>query len=330
MERLIRVTAPSGKIRSVLRLVEKEGAQILSVSSPHDGRKTAIILIVNNHRQELFDRLQEALGEKKKDWRIVVQDVEAVMPQEEDGDEDAYEKHAGESREELYEKVADDARFGWPTASLVAVSAVVATVGIIQDSVTVIIGAMVIAPLLGPILAMIFGAALGEPRLILNALRSGVLGFAIAVATGALAGLFMRIDLAGEQLASRTDVGPESIALALASGAAAALSLTVGVSGALVGVMVAAALLPPAVVVGVTLGDGLFYPASGALLLFGVNVAAVTLAGQIVFLVQGVRPRSWYAKKAANQSVAASLVFWTVTLALLVALDYFRNWLPGA
>lgn len=329
MERLLRIIAPKSKIKAVKSIVSGHGARLLSVSSQHEGMQTATVLVVNEDRQELFDELQDELGGGKK-WRIIVQDIEAVMPQEDDGDEDARERNAAESREELYEKVNDGARFGWPTASLIAVSAVVASVGLIQDSVTVIIGAMVIAPLLGPILAMILGTALGEFRLIVNSLISGVCGLAIGIAVGVAAGLVMQVDPGASQIASRTDVGLEGVALALASGAAAALSLTVGVSEALVGVMVAAALLPPAVAAGLMLGSGMLFLASGATLLFFVNVAAITLAGQIVFLVQGIRPRSWYARKTANQSVTASLIFWSSTLVLLVALDYLRSFLEGA
>lgn len=329
MERLIRVTAPEKKINAVKKLVEKDDAQLLSVSGTYQGTKTATILVTSNDRQALFDKLHDTLGDSKN-WRIIVQDVQAVLPYEEDSEEETQEEDSGESREELYDKVADGARFGWPTASLIAVSAVVAAVGLLQDSVTVIIGAMVIAPLLGPILAMILGTALGERWLIVNSLRSGLYGLVIAVVIGIAAGLVHQVDVDSAQLAARTDVDPESVALALASGAAAALSLTVGVSEVLVGVMVAAALLPPAVAVGIMLGHGALFLASGGLLLFLVNVAAMTLAGQIVFLVQGVRPRSWYKKKTARQSVMASLIFWTVTLAVLVGLDYFRAlWLGG-
>jgi len=66
---------------------------------------------------------------------------------------------------------------------------------------------------------------------------------------------------------SRTDVGLDSVALALASGAAAVLSLTTGVSSTLVGVMVAVALLPPTLAVGILLGDGRWELAAGAMLM---------------------------------------------------------------
>src|SRR5690606_40689686 len=82
------------------------------------------------------------------------------------------------------------------------------------------------------------------------------------------------IDLTSE-LMSRTHVGLSSLALALASGAAAALSITTGVSSVLVGVMVAVALLPPTVTLGIMLGIQNWPLALGALALLLVNIASV-------------------------------------------------------
>ncbi|GAB4240165.1 MAG: TIGR00341 family protein [Methyloligellaceae bacterium] len=324
MERLLRITASEKRIKKVKGLIAQEGAELLSVLENDDGRHTATVLVTDADRQALLDKLQNAL-EGDEGWRIIVQDVVAVIPKAKDNNGKVIDQTASETREELHKKVADGALFGWPTALLVAVSSVVAAVGLIQDSVTVIIGAMVIAPLLGPILAIILGVALGDLNLIARAARSGAFGLAIAIAIGFSFGLAVKFDATSAQYASRTDIGPEGLALALASGAAAALSLTVGVSEALVGVMVAAALLPPAVVIGMMLGAGLLYDAAGAALLFCINVAAITLAGQLVFLLQGVSPRSWYARKTAKQSVAASLVFWVVAIGILFGLNYLRS-----
>ncbi|MDZ7803496.1 DUF389 domain-containing protein [Thiohalophilus sp.] len=89
-----------------------------------------------------------------------------------------------------------------------------------------------------------------------------------------------------QELLLRTDVGLEGIALALASGMAAGLSLTSGVSATLVGVMVAVALLPPAATLGLMLGAGNYQYALGALLLLAVNVVCVNLAESVQILVK--------------------------------------------
>jgi uncharacterized membrane protein len=117
-------------------------------------------------------------------------------------------------------------------------------------------------------------------------------------------------------------VGLDSVALALASGAAAALSLTTGLSSVLVGVMVAVALLPPAVTLGIMLGVEDFNRALGAGLLLAINIVCVNLAIKVVFFVKGIRPRTWWEKKKAKRAMAIYILGWIVTLIFLVAFIY--------
>lgn len=326
MERLVWITAPKDKIGPVRKIVEDADGEVLGVSAMHKGRRTVTCLLTMEDRQALFDRIEETL-DHKNNWRMVVQDTKAVVPPAnapEDGD--VMDGGPAKTREELYEDVADGARLDTPTIALVALSALVAAVGMISDTVAVVIGAMMIAPLLGPILAMILGTALGEYGLIVRAVQVAAAGSLIALAVGVACGALIGFDPQVEQVASRGDVGPENVALALAAGAAAALSLTTGVSAVLVGVMVSVALLPPSVAIGLFLGKALLYQASGAALLFFVNVAAITVAGQIVFLIQGIRPRTWYKQREAKQSVGMSIAFWTAGLGILASLEYGRWW----
>jgi uncharacterized hydrophobic protein (TIGR00341 family) len=201
-------------------------------------------------------------------------------------------------------------------------STIVATIGLIDDNIAVVIGAMVIAPLLGPALALAFAASVGDRALLLRALRAAAVGLIlpviIAVALGLLIAQVVPVEMTTQQIATRTTVGLSAVALALASGAAAALSITGGVSAALVGVMVAAALLPPAATVGIALSVRAFDAAIGAAMLLGVTVICVTLAAIGVFLANGVRPRRWFERKGATQSATVTVIALAVALAGLV------------
>lgn len=139
---------------------------------------------------------------------------------------------------------------------MVVLSTFVVTIGLIEDNVTVVVGAMVIAPLLGPNIAFAFAASLGDTRLMGKALRSALAGFGVALAIACLIGPIWPVNLESREVLARTDVGLDSVVLALVSGAAAVLSLTTGVSTALVGVMVAVVLLPPTAALGMLLGGG--------------------------------------------------------------------------
>ena len=117
--------------------------------------------------------------------------------------------------------------------------------------------------------------------------------------------------------------------LALASGAAAVLSLTTGLPSALVGVMVAVALLPPTATLGMMLASGQMQLAAGAALLLAVNIVCVNLSANLVFAYKGVRPRHWIEKLNAQQSAVWVGLFWTVALLLLLLMVYLRHWFLG-
>jgi uncharacterized membrane protein len=123
----------------------------------------------------------------------------------------------------------------------------------------------------------------------------------------------------------RTEAGLDAVALALASGAAAALSLTTGLSSVLVGVMVAVALLPPAAALGLMLGQGRIDLAVGAGLLLGINIVCINLASKIVFFLKDIRPRTWLEKEKAKRAMVVYTAVWLVTLLLLILAIYARR-----
>ncbi|MEK9629774.1 MAG: TIGR00341 family protein, partial [Nitrospinota bacterium] len=197
--------------------------------------------------------------------------------------------------------------------------------GLLENNVAVVIGAMVIAPLLGPNIALALGAALGDMQLMWKAFKTGITGIGLALVLSIGLGMYHPMHLDSPELMARTDVGLDSMALALASGAAAVVSLTTGLSSVLVGVMVAVALLPPTATLGIMLGAGENQLAIGAALLLAMNIVCVNLAAKVVFLIRGIKPRSWLEKQKANQSMTTYLVIWILSLAILLVIIYFRK-----
>jgi uncharacterized hydrophobic protein (TIGR00341 family) len=208
---------------------------------------------------------------------------------------------------------------------LVVLSTIVVAIGLLEDNVTVVIGAMVIAPLLGPNIALALAAALGDTELIWKSLKTGTVGFVVALGLSALIGKLWHLNFDSRELLARTDVGLDSIALALASGAAAVLSLSTGLPSVLVGVMVAVALLPPTATMGLMLGAGKFDLAMGAGLLLAVNVVCVNLSAKVTFLARGIKPRTGLEKQKARQSMTTYIVLWVVTLLILIVAIYLRH-----
>ena len=275
--------------------------------------------------QELLDQLQ-GLFENTKDWRIIILPVEAVAPkvETEEAEKARRQRKTVALREEIYQDVAAGATLSSDFFVLTALSTVVASIGLSTNNIAVVIGAMVIAPLLGPVIAFSFGGALGDLGLILRSARNALAGLGLGVALSICIGLFFPVDFQSHELTSRTVLGLDAIALALASGGAAALSISAGLPSALVGVMVAVALLPPAAAAGLFLGGGDPESAIRAAILLAVNVVCVNLAALAVFAYKGVRPRTWREQVSAEKAqrvYAAVLIFLLALLtgAILIA-----------
>jgi len=232
-------------------------------------------------------------------FSLLLLPVEARVPRPAD---DAEEKPAPEvveedkekekkshriSREELYAEVSGGAKTTPVFAAMVILSSLVAAVGLMQDNVAVVIGAMVIAPLLGPTSALSLASTLGDLPLMRRALQAHLAGFALAFLVSFLIGIVFDVDTTIQQIASRARVGLGDLILALSSGGAGALAFTTGLPAAVIGVMMAVALLPPLVVFGLLLGSGHFSSAFGALLLCVANLVCVNLAGVVTFRLQG-------------------------------------------
>lgn len=277
----------------------------------------------------ITDKLQD-LVKKGEGQTISVISLDTVLPKSlvEKTDEDQKDKRKNGSRisrEELYEDVRVGSQLSWNFVFLVMLSTIVAAIGLLEGDVAVVIGAMVIAPLLGPNLALALATALGDKKLMLQSIKANAAGVGLCLVLSVIIGLMWPGDYDSEELLSRTNVSYDNIALAIAAGAAACLSLTKGISGVLVGVMVAVALLPPATTVGVMIGAGEYNQANGALLLLATNIICINLAAKVVFWLQGIRPRRWYSQKQAGQALRNYLVFWGLTLVLVVVFIYLRK-----
>lgn len=183
---------------------------------------------------------------------------------------------------------------------------------------------MVIAPLLAPNVALALATTLGDRELALTSIRSALIGLSLATSLAVLYGLVLHVDPAASEIASRTRADLGDVALALAAGTAAALTITSGMSGALIGVMVAVALLPPTIVTGMLIGGGFFHEALGAAELLAINLVCLILAAIVTFLVQGIRPTSWWEAKVARRATVRALLGGGVLLVLLLVLLLLR------
>ncbi len=331
--RLVKILAPGENKDIITEQVEEIGVSEFWIGAGNKNTQRSFNVLVTAEKvQELTDNVQRKLY-REKDWRIIVTPVETAIPRPDDDkpkEEEAEDKNARKlvsgalTREALYDKVVKGTEINTDFIAFVVLSALVAAIGIITDNVAIVIGAMVIAPLLGPNLALSFGITLGDKGLINQSIKANSLGLGLTLLMAAIMGIVMpdEMYMQSEEFLSRTQIGYGAVLLAFAAGIAGVLSLTSGISSAMVGVMVAVAMMPPAVVLGISLGAGLPAESYGAGLLLAVNLICVNISAKLVFAFKGIRPRTWYKQKKSKQSVRLSLAIWAFLLVIACILIF--------
>jgi uncharacterized hydrophobic protein (TIGR00271 family) len=201
---------------------------------------------------------------------------------------------------------------------LLVLAAIIAGSGVVADSVATVIGAMIVAPLMTPILGTALALVLADSRRVVTSAALVVTGAAVVVAIGYALGLLVPAPIIAEtnsQVAGR--VAPKLIDLvsALATGVVGAFALVRSdVSDTLPGVAIAISLVPPLAVVGLTLESGAPDQATGALLLFATNVTAIIATGTAVLIGYRVRTAAVDTGRAVGRLRAHTIVI----VALLV------------
>jgi uncharacterized hydrophobic protein (TIGR00271 family) len=230
-------------------------------------------------------------------------------------------------REEILEEVVPGASPGLDFYLLVVLSCAIATSGLITNSAAVIIGAMLVAPLMSPIIALGLASVIGDYKLLRTATYTLMGGAALAILLSFLMTLLNRYlpfislhEIPAEVLA-RTRPTPIDLIVALAGGLAAAYAMTrKNLSAALPGVAIATALMPPLCAIGVGLALSRWDVAGGAALLFITNAITIAFSAAFIFFVRGFSA----GRIKMDEKVPRPLILSAVlVIILLVPLTYY-------
>lgn len=198
---------------------------------------------------------------------------------------------------------------------LIVLSSIIASMGLLQDSAAVIIGAMLVAPLMSPILAVAMSMVIADLRTLWTAAEATIKGVVLTIVVAIVMVLLSPLTEPTNQIMIRTEPNLLDLTVALASGAAAGYAVArKQLAAALPGVAIAAALVPPLVVVGYGIGASQMDIASGALLLFITNLVAIVFAAAIIFLTLGFHPT-----KPDRSELVRGLQITALTLLLVFA-----------
>jgi uncharacterized hydrophobic protein (TIGR00341 family) len=321
---------PAGKRDSVLSALDEEGIDY-AITDESSGREyTAVVWFPLP--TEAVEPILEMLREKgiEREAYTVVVNAETVLSKQFEELEERYaeEEENGDriAREELIASAKDLAPSTSTFLIMTVISAIVATAGVLLDSPAVVVGSMVIAPLIGPAMATSVGSVLDEPALFVRGMKLQVTGFAVAIAAAALFAWVIKMThlvppgtdvFSIPQVEARLSPNFLSLAVALGAGVAGALSLSTGVSAALVGVMIAVALIPPTAVIGIGLAWGNPQAILGSSVLVLVNALSINLSALIVLWYSGYRPERWFRIEEARTATLKRLAVLLIGVAVL-------------
>jgi uncharacterized hydrophobic protein (TIGR00271 family) len=232
-----------------------------------------------------------------------------------------------ERRGEIQVQMRDASRPDFSFFLLTVLSCIIATQGLLVNSSAVIIGAMLVAPLMSPIIGLGLASITGDTQTLRDGTSALVRGALLAVLMSFLITLMNRYlpfivlqDLPNEVI-SRTHPGPIDLGVAMAGGIAAAFAMAMpNISAALPGVAIATALMPPLCTIGIGLAVGRLDVAGGATLLFIVNTFTIAFASSFVFYGLGFSgPLLSRSARVPRSLLVSSLV----TFVLLGSLSIF-------
>ena len=289
------------------------------------------IISPNSLASELVNELNKLIDTRQKEVLITSQNIDATLSeylqQLEEQEKEKIKKISKKKLTEEYQSLVEpNVEFNKNLLFMIIIAASVATAGLFANNASLVIGAMLISPLLGPITAISFNITVGKPEKVYKATFSGLILIAAVIGTGAIltaiALQFTDLPLTNEILL-RTEISPVYLAVAIALGFAGGIAMTTDIPGILVGVAIAAALVPPATVagIGIAMLDGDIFVS--ALVLTAANVIGLILGTMSVFFIEGITPRRFYEKEKARRHIGIAVMVF-IGLSVLLGFLLFR------
>ncbi|MWV63727.1 TIGR00341 family protein [Halorubrum sp. JWXQ-INN 858] len=322
---------PAGKRAAVISALDKEGVDYVVTDETSSREYTAVATfpLPTAAVEPVLERLRE-VGIDERTYTVIVA-AETVISRRFDQLEAQYAAKSERnedriSRQELQAKAADLVSGTQTYVLMTVLSAVIATAGLLLDSPATVVGSMVIAPLIGPAMSAAVGTVVDDDELFRRGVRLQALGVALAVGSAAVFATVLRatnlvppgVDpLTLAEVSERLAPNVLALAVALGAGVAGIVSLMTGVSAALVGVMIAVALIPPAAAVGIGMAFGIPRLAVGAGVLVLVNVLSINLAALVMLWYEGYRPERWFREDDAKAALVKRAAILVAAIALL-------------
>ncbi|MBM7555544.1 putative hydrophobic protein (TIGR00341 family) [Halanaerobacter jeridensis] len=313
---IIHATFASGEGEEAVELIENLGMEVEDYKLiESDSGDLLIINLLYDKVDIIIDKLKGKFDFTNNVHRsLMIFTPDTIIPRnKEKVDQESYRS----ARETIINYARDNSEVSLQLIFLALVAAIITSLGLIINNTPVIVGSMIIAPVFGPIAAMAIGIVLGDLKLLGRGFLAEMTVVGIAVSVGAIFGLIIPNVAVNHALKVRMLPTLPDLLIALAAGGAGAYSLIKNVkSQQLVGVVIAAALIPVMATIGIGISLGNLNLIVGATLLLLGNFFALLLAIILVFYYQGLKPQWWYAS-TAKKLIKRSLIILTVSVIIL-------------
>ncbi|WP_227380817.1 TIGR00341 family protein [Haladaptatus halobius] len=300
--RLIQVLVPDEHQNQVFEVLDEQNfTYVTTEEARRDGYLVLYFPLPTEAVEDILAQLRD-IGLDESEYTVITDIETATTPNIGELEKDYVEESEDVSRishAELRSSAHDLKPDTLTFVSLAILSAIVATTGLLLESAIVITGAMVIAPFVGAALSASIGAVISDRTVLANSIKYQILGLTAAIVSASITSYLLKVTstvptslavIYNTQINSFSTPNLLVLLIAIGAGAAGALALTTDISTALAGVAVAAALVPAAATVGVTIvwvQPGL---ALSALFVLFVNILFINLSAYVTFLILGYRP----------------------------------------
>ncbi len=329
----INVTITSEQSEKTQKIFEKLKLPVIVSTGTQDDKAVSNFsaLLPDELVDNAIEELTKNIDLRIKENVISIYDVEAFVSTALDKlkEKAIKEKPKENPLERLINQTDKHVVLNKDTLVMALFATLVAFAGLLLDNVAIVIGAMLLSPLLGPLNAFAVNTNLGRLRKVAISQLSilGLLGAIITLSAVAtfLVSQFVSVPLNSGQIVLRMHASLSDIGIALIIGLAGGLALFVALPELLVGVAIAVAIVPPATVAGIGLAlenGGLF---AGALTLTFVYLIGLELGSSVMLRIRGVSPRHYYQKGETRIKFAYSIAILAVLFAILSAIVFFLN-----
>ena len=315
----VEVEVPEKQNGEVEELLQKYSSDTFSVEAKRKGEETKLYRATVDSSD--IDDLVEELKSIKE---IEIGDLVVRVFKQESLIQKGQKTRGGSSmlsQEEVYSKAQGAPDFNAAQWALTALSGGIASYGLMLDNIAVVIGAMMVAPLLSPLVSSAVSLTIGDSTLLKKSLRTTLISIPIVVLIGAISVIPFSLSI-NSTMNLIVSAGLENMILSLMVGSAATLAYVTGVREQIAGVAVAIAVVPPLAAIGVGLTIGNIVFASKAFSIAMVNILAVIVSGSISLKLLGFRPSTYYKQKKAEKMKYIFPISVSLMFAMMAALLY--------